>query len=144
MPKAAFLAVVPDTEKRTVTTPRRKANAAYRSREHLTEAEVERLIAAAKDNRYGHRDATMILARLQAWLTRPSELVSLRWDPDRFRLRPCCMCIGGKNGTPATHPLTGDELRALRKLKRRGTGKSPFVFVSERKAPFSASAVSGS
>jgi type 1 fimbriae regulatory protein FimB/type 1 fimbriae regulatory protein FimE len=29
--------------------------------EHLTEAEVERLIAAAKGNRHGHRDATMIL-----------------------------------------------------------------------------------
>ena len=42
-----------------------------------------------------------------------------------------------KNGTPATHPLTGRELRALRKHQREGL-KSPFVFVSERDAPFSA------
>jgi site-specific recombinase XerD len=40
----------------------------------------------------------------------------------------------GKQGTPATHPLTGRELRALRKLKRES--KSPFLFVSERGAPF--------
>ena len=39
-----------------------------------------------------------------------------------------------KQGTPATHPLTGRELRALRQLKRKS--KSPFVFVSERGAPF--------
>ena len=32
-----------------------------RSREYLTDREVERLIAAAKQNRSGHRDATAIL-----------------------------------------------------------------------------------
>ena len=43
-----------------------------------------------------------------------------------------------KNGTPATHPLNGEELRAMRKLKR-DSGGNPFVFVSERGAPFSVS-----
>jgi integrase len=42
-----------------------------------------------------------------------------------------------KRGTPATHPLTGRELRALRRLQREQGSKSPFVFVSERGAPFS-------
>ena len=41
-----------------------------------------------------------------------------------------------KQGTPATHPLTGRKLRALRRLQRQAAG-SPFVFVSERAAPFS-------
>ena len=41
-----------------------------------------------------------------------------------------------KAGTPATHPLTGMEMRALRRLRREGV-PSPFVFVSERGAPFS-------
>ena len=40
-----------------------------------------------------------------------------------------------KNGTPATHPLTGRELRELRRHKRESID-SPFVFVSERAAPF--------
>ena len=37
----------------------------------------------------------------------------------------------------ATHPLLGDELRALRALKREA--KSAFIFVSERGAPFTVS-----
>jgi site-specific recombinase XerD len=37
----------------------------------------------------------------------------------------------------STHPLLGNELRALRVLKREA--KSPFIFVSERGAPFSVS-----
>ena len=40
-----------------------------------------------------------------------------------------------KSGKPSTHPVRGDELRALRKLQREAP-KSPFVFVSERGGPF--------
>jgi hypothetical protein len=38
----------PGNVKRTVALPVRKPNAVYRSREHLTEREIERLIEAAK------------------------------------------------------------------------------------------------
>jgi hypothetical protein len=41
------------------------------------------------------------------------------------------------NGTPATHPLSGHEMRELRR-HQRGSPQSPFVFVSERGAPLSA------
>jgi integrase len=50
-----------------------------RSREYLTDREVERLIEAAKQNRSGHRDATAILVAYRHGL-RASELVTLRWD----------------------------------------------------------------
>jgi hypothetical protein len=40
-----------------------------------------------------------------------------------------------KNGTPSTHPIQVDELRALRRLQRESPA-SPFVFVSERGSPF--------
>jgi site-specific recombinase XerC len=50
-----------------------------RSREYLTDREVERLIEAAKQNRSGHRDATAILVAYRHGL-RASELVVLRWD----------------------------------------------------------------
>ena len=50
-----------------------------RSREYLTDREVERLIEAAKQNRSGHRDATAILVAYRHGL-RASELVALRWD----------------------------------------------------------------
>ena len=35
------------------------------------------------------------------------------------------------DGTPSTHPIQGDELRALRRLHRESPS-SPFVFGSER------------
>ena len=70
--------VAPDIEKRTVA-PGRKPNSDYRKREHLTEAEVDRLIKAVKDNRWGHRDATMVLVAYRHGL-RAAELVDLRWD----------------------------------------------------------------
>ena len=59
--------------------PRRVPNAELRTREYLTEAEVERLIKAAKVNRHGQRDATMILLAFRHGL-RAAEVVDLRWD----------------------------------------------------------------
>ena len=50
-----------------------------RSREYLTEREVERLIEAAKQNRSGYRDAAAILVAYRHGL-RASEVVGLRWD----------------------------------------------------------------
>jgi type 1 fimbriae regulatory protein FimB/type 1 fimbriae regulatory protein FimE len=67
---------------------------------------------------------------------RAAELVDLRWeqiDLENAILHVCRV----KQGTPATHPLTGRELRALRRLQREQVSKAPFVFVSERGAPFS-------
>ena len=130
-PIPALKLVRPTNEKRTVG---RKANAQYRTREHLTEREVERLIEAAKNNRYGHRDATMLLLAFRHGL-RASELVDLRWE--QVDLKGGVLHVRRvKQGSPATHPLTGRELRALRRLEREADG-SPFVFVSERGAPFS-------
>jgi integrase len=68
----------PTTVKRTVR-PGRLPNNHYRVREYLTEREVERLMKAAASNRYGHRDATMILVAFRHGL-RASELASLRWE----------------------------------------------------------------
>jgi type 1 fimbriae regulatory protein FimB/type 1 fimbriae regulatory protein FimE len=57
--------------------PKRVPNAELRTREYLTEAEVERLIKAAKANRHGQRDATMILIAFRHGL-RAAEIVDLR------------------------------------------------------------------
>jgi len=106
---------------------------ANREKLHVHRCEVEKLIASAKQNRYGHRDATMTLLAYRHGL-RASELVSLEWSQVDF--------AGGnlhvarvKNGSPSVHPIGGDELRALRKL-RRDAPLSRFIFVSERGSPF--------
>ena len=133
MAKSHLKLVKPATEKRTVT-PRRRPNAKLRTREYLTEAEVERLIEAAKGNRYGHRDATMILMAYRHGL-RVSELVDLRWDQIDFDTANLAV-RRVKSGSPSTHPIRGDELRALRRLNREQEPKSAFVFTSERGSPF--------
>jgi integrase len=113
----------------------RKPNAEYRSREHLTEQEVERLIEAAKGNRWGHRDSTMVLIAFRHGL-RASELVDLRWE--QIDLENALLHVRRvKQGSPATHPMTGRELRTLQRLLREQRPGSPFVFMTERATPFS-------
>ena len=133
MAKLHLKLVAPTTKNRTVT-PRRLPNAELRSREYLTETEVSRLQKAAGKNRWGHRDATMVLVAYRHGL-RVSELVDLRWDQIDFATATVAI-RRAKRGTPATHPIRGDESRALRKLQRQQEPKSPFVFTSERGAPF--------
>jgi integrase len=134
MAKRHLRLVSPATINRTVA-PRRPPNGRLRTREYLTEAEVERLMNAAKGNRWGHRDATMLLVAYRHGL-RASEVVDLRWDQIDFRTATLHV-RRVKQGTPSTHPILGDELRALRRLQREQEPKSPFVFTSERGAPFS-------
>ena len=134
MTKPRLRLVAPITENRIVT-PRRAKNGILRTREHLTIDEVERLIEAAKTNRYGHRDALMVLLAFRHGL-RAGEVVDLRWDQIDFKTGTLHV-RRFKNGLPNNHPLTGRELRALRRHQRE-SDKSPFIFVSERGAPLSA------
>lgn len=113
--------------------PRRRKNGELRTREYLTETEIERLIKAARGNRYGLRDATMILVAFRHGL-RAAELVDLRWDQVELGRNAVLHVRRVKQGLPSVHPLQGDEMRAMRELKR--SAGSPFVFTSERGAPF--------
>jgi len=133
MAKYASKAPMPAIVKRTVMPIRRK-NVELRTREYLTNDEVQTLIDVAKANRYGHRDATMILVAYRHGF-RASELTDLRWDQIEFSSATLHV-RRVKQGTPSTHPILGDELRALRRLRREQQPKSPFVFTSERGTPF--------
>jgi integrase len=67
---------------------------------------------------------------------RVSELVDLRGG-DQVDFGTATLHVRRvKQGTPSTHPILGDELRALRRLQQEQEPKSPFVFTSERGAPF--------
>ena len=99
--------------------------------------EVDILIKTArKHRRKGQRDATMILLAYRHGL-RVGELVNLRWE-QVFLDRAHVHIRRSKNGVDTTHPLLGDELRALRTLVReQGQTGTPqgYVFLSERGAP---------
>ena len=116
-------------------TPLRRPNKELRSREYLTPAEMDALLEAARKMRHGHRDSTMLLIAYRHGF-RAAEIVDLRWDQvdlDQARLHVRRV----KKGTPSVHPLQGDELRALRRLKREMRPHAAFVFMTERKGPFS-------
>jgi integrase len=132
MDNSVAAAIAPAIVNRTVL---RKPNAELRSREHLTADEVERLIETASANRQGHRDALMVLLAFRHGL-RAAEVCDLRWEQIDFATATLHV-RRIKHGTPATHPLTGREMRALRKHQRE-SARSAFVFVSERGAPLSA------
>ena len=119
--------------------PRKPRNQDVRSREYLTDKEVDQLMdAARKAGRHGHRDATLILIGYRHAL-RVSELVSLRWD--QIDLGQGLMHVNRlKNGVNSTHPVRGPEIRALRRLQRDYPA-TPYVFVTERKGPLTASTV---
>jgi integrase len=126
--------VSPTTEKRAVKLKRLR-NAEYRSREHLTPAEVGKLIEVLKGNRNRLRDGTMVTLCYRHAL-RASEVCDLEWSQVSFE-ESTLYVRRAKNGKPSTHPLRGDEVRMLRKIKADQQPASSFVFTSERGGPFS-------
>jgi type 1 fimbriae regulatory protein FimE len=119
--------------------PRRQRNKDVRSREYLTQDEVDALMAeAGRIGRHRHRDRTMILVAFRHRL-RVSELISLRWD--QVDLKQGHLHIHRlKNGTPSAHPIRGPEIRAVRRL-RREYPNTPYLFVTERGGPLTPSTV---
>lgn len=119
--------------------PGRPRNLDVRSREHLTLDEVKTLMKAAGSiGRHQHRDRTLILTMFRHGL-RVSEAIDLKWDQVNFKAGSVHI-NRLKNGKPATHYLEGDEIRALRRLKREYL-ESLYIFVTERGGPLTRSTV---
>jgi integrase len=135
--KSHLRVVAPTNQNRSVAASR-SPNAAVRTREYLTTTEVDKLIKATKHNRYPQRDATLILVTYRHGL-RATELCDLEWSQVHFDTATLHV-RRAKNGKPATHPIRGDEMRALRQL-RRDNPQSTFVFTNERGTPFTTDAV---
>jgi integrase len=131
--------IEPRNENRSV--PVRPANAELRTREYLTAKEVEKLTKATKDGRgrYTDRDATLILIAFRHGL-RASEICDLEWSQVEFGRSALLHVRRVKNGKSSVHPLRGDEIRALRELRRQFPD-SGFVFATERGGPFTTDAV---
>ena len=113
-----------------------------RSREYLLLEEVEAMRSAINRSncRHAHRNSTLILLIYRHGL-RVSEAMALRWEQIDFN--------GGtiyvkrvKKGISSTQPLYGDEIRALRKLKR-DYATCPYVFQSNRRSPLAKDTISG-
>jgi site-specific recombinase XerD len=103
----------------------------------LTEDEVERLLAALKQNRHGQRDWLIGLIIYRHGL-RVSEACDLRWD-DIDLTKRTIIVRRLKGSTDSTHYLERDEHKALGALWRaqaKKGNKSEYVFLNERGQPF--------
>ena len=108
-------------------------------RKFFTESEVEQLVKVALDGRHGVRDSCLIF-----WMYRRGWRVSevCNFKLGDFDLSAHAVYVKRlKNGTPTTHPIASDELKALKAwLKVRETYKgasSKYVFITERGTPIS-------
>src|SRR6476469_6527061 len=118
-------------------TSGRLPNNVNRIRDHLTEAEMDKLLAALKRNRHGHRDWLIGLVIYRHGL-RVSEACDLRWD-DVDLTKRTIIVRRLKGSDDSTHYLERDELAGLKALQRSYAAngiKSAYVFVNERGQPF--------
>ena len=112
-------------------------NEVYQVREHMTEAEIEKLLTVLRQNRYGHRDWLIGLMTYCHGL-RVSEACDLRWD-DIDLTKRTIIVRRLKGSTDSSHYLERDEHKALGELWRANAKmgiKSDYVFLNERGQPF--------
>src|SRR5438128_6714072 len=126
----------PSGVNRTVARTRPRKSEPYGGeRQWFTQAEIEKLMTVArKHGRHGFRDSLMVLLGYVHGF-RASELVRLQWTDIDWE-RGLIHCRRVKNGTNTDHPLTGREMRGLRKLKAEQKPPSRYIFMTERCAPF--------
>ncbi|MFB2935604.1 tyrosine-type recombinase/integrase [Aerosakkonemataceae cyanobacterium BLCC-F154] len=130
------------TEKPERQSPNSHKYSSVRTREYLLAEEVEAMRQAIKKSkgRHAHRDSTLILLIYRHGL-RVAEAASLRWEQIDFHAGTIYV-KRVKKGTPSTHPLYSEEIRALRKLQRDYPA-SPYVFQSSRHGPLALDTVGG-
>jgi type 1 fimbriae regulatory protein FimE len=130
--ESAMAKQTPGPEK---NTPPRRKKKPKGSKLHVTNDECKAIrAAAASTGRHGHRDATMIMMAFFHGF-RAVEVVNLLWEQVNLQERSLHV-VRAKKGSESLHPLSEEQMAALRILKSDRTG---YVFVTERHGPLTTS-----
>jgi len=110
-----------------------------RRRNFLNGAEITALLDAAKAGRHGVRDHLILLMMYRHGL-RVSEAIGMRRD--EIDLDRACLWVRRlKNGLSVEQPVTGDEVRAIRRYLATRRDALPWLFLSERGQPLTRQSV---
>lgn len=114
-------------------------NAHERSKDFFSSEEVKVLLSATKKTRYATRNYLIILMMFRHGL-RVSELINIKLSD--LNLKESRIWIRRlKNGLSVEHPISGDELRYIRRYLRLRNSEMPWLFINERKQPLTRQAV---